>query len=726
MAALLGKLAFPTSTPGVPPMEVLSTMDSRRQNPLLRYFMMFVRKVKGWTFSINDILKEASAIVLALVVLGVCVMIAIGAYVFVFLVRPRPFMISHSAPFEKYMVAASEEISSTIHHLSASLRGESMSTILDMTNDYLQDMSTCSEVEVHGDDSLRSLSDSVSSQLQILSVRTELTADVVRYFQYHRSLASMSSPSEPNMLARLDFKSEAYFLSDITGEVDPLRVKEYYTNVYIPLRTVREAITKLSSRISLACGLEFSPDVSVTILNIHLLRLHLDTYHDQTTLSYETRKSGTGRLPTAVMTLYWWPEVESTYTKSVPNLWKATYNDYQEGLKTYQTAWNSLGEDIKDLPGKMSSLHAGKDNFTNNPSRKRKAVVIEGFSIGGLISGLLKIVTSVVPLFELLPEFIAHPFETTLKFLTMMLGLIIGLILYLIYMLLTITQVFWLPGLVYAFYVSYVYAFILSAVEIAFTMLLAIPYGILALLDMVTGGMVMHMLRCESLPSDWANVPFLAFENSRQRLAGLCVSPCSGERFAPSLGGTLCACLPSDVPPFCPQQQLFRAFREMSLGSPWIAEGFIPDASFYTLDQEGQQRQMALAYQRKTKFLGRCYSATSPYSFLTRHMCSDLANLLPHDTSDEVREQLTSLCHQAHCQFAPPLGDKPASHADDLSTSPDAIMSSKKPGIPFCNVQETMSQHPQAGDVTTRLGPAILLVTLAACMALVILYALLG
>lgn len=741
MAAFLAKLASSVPAPGSLSQQIVpKNVDVKRGNPLLRYFVAGVKKIKELTFSINDVLKEASAVILALVVLGVCVMLVVSVYVYVYIVRPRPFMISHSAPFEKYMTDAAEEISMIMHRLSTSLGDEKMSAVFDMTHEDLNDMSSCGLIQdkTPGESSLKKVADLVTSQLTILTSRTMLTLDVVRYFQYHRSLASMTSPSTPNMLARLDFKGDAYFLSDVTGEVDVLKVEEFYTNVYVPITKLREAITKVSLIINSACGLVFSSDISIVVLDIHLLRLHLDAYHDQITLSYETRKTGAGRLPTAIMTLYWWPEVEPTYTKSVPNLWKEAPQEFKEGLATYQNSWDSLGEAIKKLPSDMAHVTVS-DGFTDDSRTdysKTKTMkktkgdgrnqVIEGFSIGGLISGLLNIINMIGPMFKLLQNFIQDPFGTIIEFLGMMLGLVIGLVLYLIYMLLTITQVYWVPGVFYAFCVSYVYAFILSAFEIAFTLLLALPYGVLALLDMVTGGMVMHMLRCESLPSDWANVPFLAFENSRKRIAGVCASPCSGERFAPSLGGAVCSCLSSDVPPFCPQQQLYRAFRELPLGTPWISEGFIPDSTFYTLDQPGQQQQMALAYQRKTNFLGRCYAATSPYSFVTRHLCSDLDNLLPKDTSKEVRQQLTALCGQVHCQFASPLGDDPSSHVDDLSTAPDAVMLSKRPTIALCNVQPSEYNDAPTEKVTARLGQAILLVTLASCMSLVILYSLLG
>lgn len=164
----------------------------------------------------------------------------------------------------------------------------------------------------------------------------------------------------------------------------------------------------------------------------------------------------------------------------------------------------------------------------------------------------------------------------------------------------------------------------------------------------------------------------------------------------------------------------------MPLGDPWIFDGFTADSSFYNSNPKDQQRLMATAYQRKTAFLGRCYSATSPYAFVTRHICADLDAILPSDVSSEDKARLALLCHQAHCNFGPGPGDDPASHVDDLSTAPDAVMLTETARASFCLDPPRVVDEPPDANATSDLGRVVLLIALAACIALAFLYALLG
>lgn len=190
--------------------------------------------------------------------------------------------------------------------------------------------------------------------------------------------------------------------------------------------------------------------------------------------------------------------------------------------------------------------------------------------------------------------------------------------------------------------------------------------------------------------------------------------------FAP-FANVACFCQPTDTPPFCPQQQVFKAFRSLTLGDPWILDGFTPDQAYYSLSPKDQQRQMALTYHRKAHFLGRCYSAISPYAFITRHVCSNLDAHLPDATSED-KSRIEKLCHQAHCKFEP--GGDP--NPDNLYLSSEANQIHGTADASFCKnkAREVTDRDPD--EETAGMGTLIVHIALGTCMAMVVLYALLG
>lgn len=699
-------------------------------NPWVAILRNILHVVRSTPVKVVSAIHSTSSLVQALVVLAICGALAVLGYVLVYIIRPRPFTISHSTKFDEYMSGASNEVALKVAQLADALASGVLDQVAELSGSDLDGLSACAATDDFAptNETLGSVKRRLTAALLLLKARPHLSSDVALYYRFHRSLKSMTAPDTPNMLARLDLKSEPAFLAELTGEVDPTKVAAFYNNVFVPMRQVRKHAVEASSRLHRACAITYDPETAQAVLDLHLLRMHLDTYHEQTTLSYETRKSGPGRLPTAIMTLYWWSAVEPTYTKSIPNLWTSAPKEFDDGKDAYEQGWDSLGPAILKLPCYMSHMDADERKSKCDGGASTEGFR-ESFSLGGLISGIGKLLSSIIPMFISIAMFVLQlatdPFGAIFGFVMLILGMVIGLVLYLIYVLLTITELYMIPGIVYAFVVSYVYAFILTVLEVCFTIILAIPYLILTLIDLVTGGLIMHLLRCEALPSDWAVIPFAAYDNVRRRLGIVCAAPCFGQGFVPALGGVACYCMPSDVPPFCPQQQLFRAFRAIPLGDPYEFDGFTADAIFHTLDPEAQQRQMAKAYGRKADFLGRCYSASAPYSYITRHMCSDLDTLLPEGTTQEDRARLDGLCRQVHCDFGPQPGA--VLDPEELGSAPQAIMMGTLPRFPMCAMKpQAPVPAPLDGAEESRLGYLAMLFALCACAILVLLYALLG
>jgi hypothetical protein len=260
----------------------------------------------------------------------------------------------------------------------------------------------------------------------------------------------------------------------------------------------------------------------------------------------------------------------------------------------------------------------------------------------------------------LLIQFPIDPFGTIITFMLVLIGTAIGLILYLLYMLLTFIPVFLLFVLSYAVLTSFVWALIQTFYfAIVVTVIVAVPYFFLWLVDMLTGGMVSRLMRCENSPDVWSEGNSFADNNLYSQWVPFCWRPC-GKRYRPIYGGTCCQRLPKYLPDHCPQQQIYRTFvssskgrgTPSSTGGPDTFVDYLPEAGFAGKDPAGRQRMMASAFKEKVKWYQRCYTTFSGYDFINRHLC-DNVDLLPTSKDEDATARIVTSCREIFCNYQP-------------------------------------------------------------------------
>lgn len=244
-----------------------------------------------------------------------------------------------------------------------------------------------------------------------------------------------------------------------------------------------------------------------------------------------------------------------------------------------------------------------------------------------------------------------NPFMAIFKVLMLIATIIISIALLIVYIVLT------LPPIGPAYIFGYLFSVVAAT---AIVLLLVVFYSLLILIglvfflflwiiNMVTGGTLYFLLRCENEPGAWYKQPGFEVGNVYRRSL-FCTMPCSGG-WKRVFGG-ICVRKQKSCPAFCPQQQIYGYFADAATRGkyrPWIFGMYAPDMSFYTKDALEKRALLLKGLEAKKEFLGECSFGIKEYDFVTQHVCTNIDQL---GVSDEVAVKLQALCKQAFCDYS--------------------------------------------------------------------------
>jgi hypothetical protein len=232
----------------------------------------------------------------------------------------------------------------------------------------------------------------------------------------------------------------------------------------------------------------------------------------------------------------------------------------------------------------------------------------------------------------------------------LILGINWGIILILLYILLTVTLIFYWFLVNWCVILTFGYALWETVYQIWLMVVLATPYFVLWIMDLVTGGVVTRIMRCENLPDDWMNVSGFAEGNQWERMGFGCFAPC-GDRYGTF--GCFCHKRSAFMPSACPQQQIARLFMGKSpIGSPSAFTTYTPDARFGSRTLASKQNVIVDAYRQKMAWYQTCYASLHDYDFLNRHVCNNVAEA-KKKMSDSEYASLITLCKECYCDYQP-------------------------------------------------------------------------
>jgi hypothetical protein len=391
---------------------------------------------------------------------------------------------------------------------------------------------------------------------------------------------------------------------------------------------------------------------------------------------YMTRRK---KMATAMWTVYYFPYVEDIYKYRIPEIWMKTPQRYMKCMKDGMGWWINLGVRlglmtcymaftdpiertekcrIRDW-SKGGRLPDDKDEPEPEPepdpetreSYESDPDVIEGASLvsalGSIVTFLRNIEFIGVAIGRFGKKFPGDPLGAIIGILGLILGTIFGLLLMIIYLLLTLLGVFWIILGIWGVIATFVTAILYTLYQILMSIILFIPYFVLWLIDLPTGGLVSKLLRCENLPDDWSRLPNFVENNKYERGAffPFCWGTCRG-RYTPV--GCLCKKRPHHMPDYCPQQQIFRTFRGMAVKEPYAFDKYRPVAGFAKRTLAKKQQIIIKAYQQKMGWYQKCFSQLHDFDYINKHVCNNV-HLIP--LLGVQSKRLRVLCKECYCDY---------------------------------------------------------------------------
>lgn len=176
-----------------------------------------------------------------------------------------------------------------------------------------------------------------------------------------------------------------------------------------------------------------------------------------------------------------------------------------------------------------------------------------------------------------------------------------------------------------------------------------IVFILLWLLDLITAGSVLKLLRCEESPDSWVNMPNYFKKNVFSR--GLfCSYPCSS-RYYPY--GLFCKKLDGDQPSFCPQQLISQGFFKRSNAVFELSSLYIytltKGASFWSKSDEEKKSILDDFYNKRLNFLAGCYTKFVNQDNIPKTMCAHVDAFInkSHPNNAKVKQ----LCRQIYCDY---------------------------------------------------------------------------
>lgn len=575
---------------------------------------------------------------LALVVLG---LIVYFIYLCIVYYYPRPYFLGHSEPLEKFMT-------SYIPELIAAIKAADMKEVFEYKSKYKE-----GNILFPSD-----VSDDPNSA-PFLYLYFALGKDY-----YKKSVVGISSKLVPGCDLAEELAEKTFY------DAVPDEFKE-------DMSKIGEAIAKLQAK-----GASVKDSKNPNDLKFMYLGFLVDKkkYIDKIFTMYRFRKSGgLGNMTLLEITMmeyieYVWVPPQGI----VPKIWMNYVKDLDEVVGGFREWLRSPA--VNSFVMKLPATIGGVETFDNKSSKEAFAAdknveefllpphakpgdTIEEF---GFLKGLLqipKILMTIADFFQTLMAVamaLVNAITNPIAVLRILIGIIVGVLFVILYfVIVALDFLLYIPGAVYVAAVDvwktiwWVFLFIIQATF----------YLLIWLLDMVTGGLFLKIMRCENLPSAWYLQPGYFFNNKYLR-GFMCNFTCASG-YVPNDDGDWCERVRLGRPAYCPQQIIYNAARTVITGignsvinndtpDRKVIYKFMIPPSYYGLDEVSKKTKIVEYLKDKQSYVKKCYKFDKTFAKFAVLGCEYL-NAIKNNNPEmyqvygEMIDKSLKVCMSSHC-----------------------------------------------------------------------------
>jgi len=391
------------------------------------------------------------------------------------------------------------------------------------------------------------------------------------------------------------------------------------------------------------------------VMAVYELDLMLNYYLFDIKYGYETRKGGF-KLNFVMLRYYWWPYISWIY---VVKIWKQTWGEMGERfvfklkstMLSFLEWWISLPVFLAGLP--LSLAGEGFKHHTDS-DYKYLNILLNFFGKHDVAKALVFAITQ------------------PLKFLMMLIGFVIALFIMIIYTLLTVCGIHFAFAAIYTFWVVIFFAILITIFYASLSFPMTIFFIVIWLIDLCTAGLMISILRCENDPNKWYTYPSYAYDNQYNRQI-FCTYRCY-ENYEPStfLFLDFCSKIPKIRPSYCPQQTLFKLFKNEDISSVSYYKDF--EVNTQTINMSTEERLGYLTKIRldREEFNFNCKSCFEKdvilsddiiplpqmwgYQHISKYLCKYTTQLI--DNNKLKYEEVCDICQNMYGGDLPMYTDK--------------------------------------------------------------------
>lgn len=267
-----------------------------------------------------------------------------------------------------------------------------------------------------------------------------------------------------------------------------------------------------------------------------------------------------------------------------------------------------------------------------------------------MIKTLIRIGKAIASIAKTIVFIVTNPF----KFIVMVIGGIVMAIIYVIYKILSVPPIYWLPFIVW-FAVMKVTVLILYTIVIgAVVLVICLVLLMIALLNALTKGKLNKLVLCQNSPTSWYQTPNYHLGNKCERSL-FCKSPCASGYMPDEMTGEFCNRIPTGQPSYCPQAEVMRILSGFSRrDANHIYANYNPAKSFWFnfMTPEEKEREYKYYYLKRRGFLNKCSESLSTYNPMILNVCAYTDMLRKHGyngLSPSDVKRLEETCNQGFC-----------------------------------------------------------------------------
>lgn len=472
------------------------------------------------------------------------------------------------------------------------------------------------------------------------------------YFMFSKEVSSPNSLGNEQNLALM--KEEKFLNRSFDAKKDPSIV----ATLSAFARTVAGKASQLAT----------SKDAShLTAAYIHELDMMLNQYFTSIQFSYNSRKVAGFTFQINIFTMYLGPFLSYIVNEKIKPIWtkweiaktasmiSAGFNSEtvrnaiinlpltvirQQGYTNYKDELKNELQETFSLLEKPANLDMRENFVTALIDIAKGLISIAKFfaTIPKVAVALVKIVTNP---FKLIFVLVAWLICFAIMVVYFVIGALMGLLSYLI----APVVLLWIK-------------LVSTMLWIAMMLLMIAIYFVLWLADLLTGGVILTLLRCENLPDAWYNQPGYALGNIYQRFI-LCHATCSA-RYAPN--GIFCKRIHPLQPAYCPQQVIAKfhtsnnAQESLNSNPIYFDDDLSKNVDFWMSDSSKQLQMVLDTFRARRNFLEVCdRTYAKKHDRLIRSVCKNVfdpppaqSNMTVSEDSDNTKK-IKMLCQQIYC-----------------------------------------------------------------------------